>query len=322
MPVPPLLAESVLRKFACLFYAEEKAKETKSNPNYVSSSAKKLGIVLQAMPEVQESQGFKTLHSNLAADLENFCAHFMKEYVLKTNNMNVKAKRTRYHFAICKWIRGLAAAFIAQQGIPNYNEDVAVIDLLASSQDKILALLAIPLQNFLAAYEVANNLLGGIPTPTVTCNFIDKINHINNTTCFETAENATAFLTAPMEKEDTDIQDDDKNKQEMINATNAVKTMVIGGRATICRLILDAINKGTIEPILKFHLQCKENNETKRIKAAFTSLRLNKAAQRVATVIANEPPAQMPVLRGLVQETTAKLTSRQWNATSNPLRIS
>ncbi len=52
------LPESALRKFVCHFYAEEKVKETKSDPNYVSSSAKKLGIVLQAMPEVQESQGF------------------------------------------------------------------------------------------------------------------------------------------------------------------------------------------------------------------------------------------------------------------------
>jgi hypothetical protein len=62
------LAESALREFASHFYAEEKAKETKSDPNYVPSSAKKLGIVLQAMPEVQESQGFKALRNNLTAD--------------------------------------------------------------------------------------------------------------------------------------------------------------------------------------------------------------------------------------------------------------
>jgi hypothetical protein len=135
----------------------------------------------------------------------------MKEYVLKANDMNVKAKRTRYHFAICKWIRGLAVAFVVQQGISNYNEDVVVMDLLASSQYEILALLAIPLQNFLAAYKAANNLLGGIPTPNVTCNFIDEINRINNTPCLKTAENATAFLAAPMEGEDTDIQDNNKN---------------------------------------------------------------------------------------------------------------
>jgi hypothetical protein len=40
------LAESALRKFATFFYADEKAKETKSDPSYVPSSAKKLGIVL------------------------------------------------------------------------------------------------------------------------------------------------------------------------------------------------------------------------------------------------------------------------------------
>jgi hypothetical protein len=64
------LAKSVLREFACLFYAEEKAKETNSDPSYISSSVKKLEIVLQAMPEVQESQGVKSLHNNLTVYLE------------------------------------------------------------------------------------------------------------------------------------------------------------------------------------------------------------------------------------------------------------
>jgi hypothetical protein len=140
------LAESILREFATLFYAEEeKANETKSNPNYVSSSAKKLNIVLQAMPEVQESQGFKTLHSDLTADLEIFRAKIMKDYVLTANVMNVDAKRTRFHFAICKWMCGLAAAFISQTGVCNYNKDINIMDLIAIHQDDILALLAIPL---------------------------------------------------------------------------------------------------------------------------------------------------------------------------------
>jgi hypothetical protein len=63
-------AESALREFACLFYAEEKAKETKSDPSYILNSVKKLEIVFQAMPEVQESQGFKTLCNNLTLDLK------------------------------------------------------------------------------------------------------------------------------------------------------------------------------------------------------------------------------------------------------------
>ncbi len=88
------LAESVLREFACLFYTEEKANETKSDPNYVLSSVKMLNIVVQAMPEVQESQGFKTLRSDLAADLELFRDRITKEYILEANDMNVETKRT------------------------------------------------------------------------------------------------------------------------------------------------------------------------------------------------------------------------------------
>jgi hypothetical protein len=95
----------------------------------------------------------------------------------------------------------------------------------------------------------------------------------------------------------------------MINATNAIKTAAIGGRAAVSRLIYNAVFKGTIEPIQKFHLQCKENKETKRIKAAFTLSHLNETAQCVATVIANKPPTQMPILQGLVNETAIKATS-------------
>ena len=58
-----------------------------------------------------------------------------QEYVLKANDMNVEAKRTRYYTATCKWIQGLAQAFIAQQNIYNCKEDIAVLDLGAGNQD-------------------------------------------------------------------------------------------------------------------------------------------------------------------------------------------
>jgi hypothetical protein len=87
------LAESALREFAAFSYADEKAKETKSDPSYVLSSAKKLGIVLQAMPEIQESQGFKTLSNKLSADLEKFQSMITKEYILKVSDLNVAAKK-------------------------------------------------------------------------------------------------------------------------------------------------------------------------------------------------------------------------------------
>jgi hypothetical protein len=308
------LAESVLREFACLFYAEEKAKETKSDPSYVLSSVNKLEIVLQAMPEVHESQGFKTLRNNLTVDLEKNCAMIMQNYVLKVDDMNVEAKRKRYRAAICKWIRGLAQAFIAQHGINNYNEDVAVMDLIASAPDDILVPLGITLPNFLAAYKAANQLQGGIPTPTVNFNFQNELNRINGTPQLAIeAQPATVTHLATGDNNvncsETLFNEENDLEQEMIDATNAVETAAIGGRAAICHLICGAIFKGTIEPIQNFHLQHKEDDETKWIKAAFTLPCLNKAAQRVATIIANEPPAQMPVLCGLVQETATKTTS-------------
>jgi hypothetical protein len=142
------LVESALHKFAYFFYAEGKAKEVKSDPSYILSSVKKLGIILQAMPEVQESQGFKTLRNNLTSDLEEICAMIMQNYVLKANDMNIKAQRERYRAVICKWIHGLAQAFIMQQGVNNYNEGITRMDLIASAQDGILVPLGITLPNF------------------------------------------------------------------------------------------------------------------------------------------------------------------------------
>jgi hypothetical protein len=103
-----------------------------------------------------------------------------QEYILKANDMNVEAKRSRYNAAICKWIRGLAQAFIAQQNIYNYNEDVAVLDLIAGNQDDILVLLGIPLPKFIAAYKAAHKKQG-IPTPTIDFNFQDELDQINGT---------------------------------------------------------------------------------------------------------------------------------------------
>ena len=313
------LAESALREFAAFFYADEKAKETKSDPSYVPSSAKKLGIVLQAMPEVQESQGFKTLRNGLTADLEKFRIFITKEYIIKANDLNVAAKKMRYHVAVCKWMRGLAQAFTAQQGVNNYSEVVAIIDLIAKHRDDILVPLGMTTKTFLAAYKAANNLQV-IPSPTINFDFQELLDEINGTPPGENPvaapndnnPNAGAIVIIGRANNlgefDLDGENDD---DEMIDAANAASQPMegIGGRTAICGLIKNAIFKGTIEPIQKFHKQRNENDEAKRIKAAFTSPRLSDAAQRVASIIANKPAAQMPVLRGLVNETTSKSTS-------------
>ena len=62
------------------------------------------------------------------------------------------------------------------------------------------------------------------------------------------------------------------------------------------------------QPIDEFHIQCKKNNEAKRIKAAMAPIRVNETASRVAAVLGREQPAPQPILQGLVEETTAKKT--------------
>jgi hypothetical protein len=174
-------------------------------------------------------------------------------------------------------------------------------------------------KTFLAAYKAANNLQV-IPSPTINFDFQELLDEINGTPPGENPvaapndddPNAGAIVIIGRANNlgefDLDGENDD---DEMIDAANAASQPMegIGGRTAICGLIKNAIFKGTIEPIQKFHKQRNENDEAKRIKAAFTSPRLSDAAQRVASIIANEPAAQMPVLRGLVNKTTSKSTS-------------
>ena len=218
-----------------------------------------------------------------------------QEYVLKGNDLNLEAKKTRYNTAICKLIRGLTQVFIAQHNIYNYNKDVAVLDLIAGNQDNILVSIGIPLNKFLAAYKATHNLQR-IPTPTINFNFHDELDQINGTPPLEeeaaphtdAADNANQALAVVMYNNDLGSQDDnDEEEQEMVDATNAVKTAAVGERVAICRQIYDAFMNGTVEPICKFHLQRNENEVTKRIKASFTLPRLNEATQHVASVIAN-----------------------------------
>ena len=92
--------------------------------------------------------------------------------------MTVNAMKTRYHASICTWIRGLATVFIAQQGIDNYNGDIAIIDIIAIDQDALLVSLGLTIPQFLFVYKTSNKL-PLLPTPTVQCNFQNVIEQIN-----------------------------------------------------------------------------------------------------------------------------------------------
>ncbi len=293
------IAEQCLKEFATFFYAEDKAKGTKSIPNYVASSAKKLNIVLTTESSVQESQAFTTLRNNLTAELEDFRIRVTREYVIVAADITVGAKKARYHACICKWIRGLAKVSLAQQGILNYNEDVVVMDLLDRDRDALLVPIGMSVARFLAIYKKANKL-PYLPPPTVDCDFQHLIDICNGAP------------PPPNDGEDVIVvqRAEENEDEEMVNMVNALLAEeTIGGRTTLLDLIQKTYIDSIITPLEVFHEQIKKNDEVKRIKAAFTSARLNDTAERVADVIGREPPAQQPVLRGLIDETTSKKTA-------------
>ncbi len=201
----------------------------------------------------------------------------MQNYVLKVNDMIVEAKQERYRASICKWIHRLAQAFIAQHGINNYNEDVAVMDLIASALDDILVPLEIILPKFLAVYKAANQLQGGIPTLTVDFNFQNELNRINGTPQLMIEDQPTAvtyLATGDINVNHTETLFDEENdlEQEMMDATNAVETVAIGGRAAICRLKCGAIFKGFIGPIQKIIFNTKRTTKQSGLKLLLLSL--------------------------------------------------
>ena len=69
------IAEKCLKDFATFFYTEDKSKGTKSDPNHIAGSARKLNITLAAEASLQESLAFTALCDKLTADLEELCTH-------------------------------------------------------------------------------------------------------------------------------------------------------------------------------------------------------------------------------------------------------
>jgi hypothetical protein len=66
------------------------------------------------MPDVQESQGLKTLHNELTADLEKIQSMVTKEYILKVSDLNVAAKKMRYpsEMVLCPILWGINLSHI------------------------------------------------------------------------------------------------------------------------------------------------------------------------------------------------------------------
>ena len=300
------IAEICLKYFATFFYANNKEKGTTFDLNHIASSARKLNVVLAADASVQESLAFTALCDKLTMDLEELCTHITRKFILVAADMTADAMKTQYHASICKWIRGLAAVFIAQQGIENYNGDVAIMDIIAINWESLLVTVGLTIPQFLAVYKMSNKL-PFLPTPTVICNFQSAIDSINGVSILpplpkDRKDSIIVHNHNPNQKE---IQD-----EEMVNALTQVEEEVaIGGPTTLCQLITKVYIDSIVTPLKEFYAQLKRNAKTKWIKAAFTSAGIMDTANRVASIMGHKPPAHQPFLWGLINKTTSKKTA-------------
>jgi hypothetical protein len=175
------------------------------------------------------------------------------------------------------------------------------MDIIAINQDALLVPLGLTIPQFPVVYK-SSNKLPLLPTSTVQCNFQNYIEQINGESTIppplpseDENENAIVVHNANQEQ----LED-----KEMVNALEEVEQEVaIGGRTTLYQLIMKTYIDSIVIPLEEFHAQLKRNSEVKRIKNAFTSAGLTDTAKHVADIIGRKPPAQQPVLRGLIDKT-------------------
>jgi hypothetical protein len=127
------LTETCLRSY---YYKNTKHEVMYLNPNYIPVSCKKIGLTLQGIDEVKETEDYKSLCSHLAIRLEEIQRELAKDYTVKVDNMNCHALWHRFLASFCKLLPKAVKVFIAQHGIEGYTKHQAVVDLVATLPNK------------------------------------------------------------------------------------------------------------------------------------------------------------------------------------------
>ena len=141
------------------------------DPNYVPSSCK-IGLTLNSVSEVRESEDFITLNAQLNAEISQAQRTFAG-LMLRTFNMTQRAHLQQFRKKFAKLLPAAARIFGAELGLSSYGYHQAVVDLLARHSDAILSPLNITLIGVLVLYRDANEL-AIIPSPTV----LNNIHHV------------------------------------------------------------------------------------------------------------------------------------------------
>ena len=124
--------------------------------NYVPASCKKIGLTLQGIDEVKETEDFKSLCSHLAVHIKEIQRKLAKDFAMRVNNMNRCTLWHRFLASFCELLPKAAKVFIAQHGISRYNEHQAVVDLIATLPDEAHSKTKMTTREFLIFYRKTN----------------------------------------------------------------------------------------------------------------------------------------------------------------------
>jgi hypothetical protein len=157
---------------------------------------------LQALSEVAESSGFKTLNDELAEEIEATRRDWATRFYFPAYDMNVKALKKRFHLSFCRLMTLAAKGFIAQVGIGEYDATVAIMDLLSMHGAEVLAPLNVTTHDFLVLLKEATGTTI-IPSPTVEHSLSDELHKINGTSSLDDRGqvdgSSTTTMNAPRE---------------------------------------------------------------------------------------------------------------------------
>jgi hypothetical protein len=178
------LIRQVLKDASASHFKSEKLKEMNATSEYVPAICRTVGMKLQAVPEVTKSLGFQALEDELTKAIQATRGDWATRFVLPVFDMNVKALRRRFQLSFCRLLSLTAKGFITQVGTKGYDAIVAVMDLLSTHGDEVLAPLNVTTHDFLVLLkEAAGTTI--IASPTVGHSLSEVLHKINGTSPLE-----------------------------------------------------------------------------------------------------------------------------------------
>ena len=168
--------EDVHKKFATFHNKNAKLVKMRTDPSYIPNSAR-IDLTLNVIEEVRRSPGFMALCTSLQGIKER-SQNEMRGILLQSHEMETTAHRMRFIKSICKSLPRVADGFLALLDTKNYRNHQAVIDLLASNTDDVLAPLKVTPVDFLK-YYMEENKLATVPSSTVNNAIAAAIQTVN-----------------------------------------------------------------------------------------------------------------------------------------------